>query len=142
MQGLDGATGQPLWSYDADHVSFVSGVSRGTVFVTGDEAFHALDAATGRELWSLGADWGLGEVTVVDGVLYANSLDSYLHTLDVRTGEPHWSVEIGYHLAGTDRPYLVSGGVVYVGYQPTTWTEGEGAPSSGVYALSSSGGER
>ena len=140
VQSLDAATGQPLWSYGADRVSFVSGVSDGMVYVTGKEAFHALDAATGKEMWSLDAGWGLGEVTVVNGILYANSLDGYLHTFDARTGEPFWSVEVGYHLGGTGKPYFVSGGVVYVGYQPTTPTEGEGAPSSGVYAFTAPGG--
>ena len=103
------------------------------VYVTGDEAFHALDAATGKEMWSLDAGRGLGEVTVVNGVLYANSLDGYLHMMDARTGEPISSVEIGYHLGGADTPYVVSGGVVYVGYQ---------LANSGVYALSAPGGGR
>ena len=141
VQGLDAATGQPLWSYEDGYVS-LSGVSDEMVFVTDDEAFHALDAATGRGMWSLDSGWGLWDVTVVDGVLYANSQDGYLHTFDARTGEPFWSVEIGYHLGGTGRPYLVSGGVVYVGYQPTTWPEGEDVPSSGVYALSVPGSGR
>ena len=143
VQALDAATGQPLWSYEPDRVSFVSGVSsKGMVFLTGEEAFHALDAATGKEMWSLDAGWGLGEVTVVDGVLYANSLDGYLHTFDARMGQPIWSVEIGHHLGGMGKPYFVSGGVVYVGYQPTTWAEGEGVPPSGVYALLAPGGGR
>ena len=133
VQALDAATGQPLWSYEDDYVIFISGVANGMVFVTGDEAFHALDAATGREIWSLDADWGLGEVTVVDGVLYANSLDGYLHTFDARTGESFWSVEVGYHHGGADKPYLVSGGVVYVGYQ---------LANSGVYAFTAPGGGR
>ena len=142
VQAIDAATGQPLWSYDDDYVIFISGVANGMVFLTGDAAFHALDAATGKEMWSIDANWGLGEVTVVDGVLYANSLYGYLHTLDARTGEPIWSIDIGYHLGGTGEPYLVSGGIVYVGYQPTTWTEGEGVQSSGVYAFSAPVGGR
>ena len=133
VHALDAATGQPLWSYEDDYVSFVSGVANGIVFVTGDEAFHALDAETGRKMWSLYTDWGLGEVTVVDGVLYANSLDGYLHILDARTGELILNFEIGYHLVGTDKPYVVSGGVMYVGYQ---------LADSGVYALSAPGGGR
>ena len=131
VQAIDAATGQPLWSYEDDYVIYVSGVLDGMVFVTGGEAFHALDAATGREMWSLDANWGFGEVTVVDGVLYANSLDGYLHTFDARTGDPFWSVEVGYHLGGADKPYLVSGGVVYVGYQ---------LADSGVYAFISPSG--
>ena len=136
LRALDAATGQLLWSYEDDYVSFISGVSNGMVFVTSGVAdFYALDVATGKEMWSLDAgDLSLVEVTVVDGVLYAASLDGYLHTFDARTGEPIWSVEIGYHVGGT-KPYLVSGGVVYVGYQPRTWTEGDGVPSSGVYAF-------
>ena len=142
VQAIDAANGQPLWSYDDDHVIFISGVANGMVFLNGVAAFHALNAATGKEMWSVDADWELGEVTVVDGVLYANSFDGYLHTLDARTGEPIWSIDIGYHLGGTDEPYLVSGGVVYVGYQPRTWTEGEGVQSSGVYAFTAPGGGR
>ena len=130
VQALDAATGQLLWSYEAGYVS-LSGAVDGMVFVTDEEAaFHALDAATGTEMWSL-PGWSLAEVTVVDGVLYANSLDGYLHTFDARTGDPFWSVEIGYHHGGADEPYLVSGGVVYVGYQ---------LANSGVYALIAPGG--
>ena len=73
----------------------------------------------------------MGEVTEVDGVVYANSLTGYLHTFDARTGEPIWSVEIGYHLGGTEDPYLVSGGVVYVGYQ---------LADSGIYAFAAPDG--
>jgi len=131
LHALDAATGQPLWSFDEDPVTFVSGVADGMVFVTGSEAFHALDAATGKELWNLDADWGIGEVTVIDGVLYANSLDGYLHTLDAWTGKPLWSVHIGYHLGGTTKPYTVWGGVVYVGYQ---------LDDSGIYAFNAPGG--
>ena len=101
------------------------------VFVTGVEAFHALDSATGNEIWSLDADWALGAVAVIDGVLYANSLSGYLHTFDARTGESIWSVQIGYHLGGIEDPYVVSGGVVYVGYQ---------LADSGVYAFAAPAG--
>ena len=126
LHGLDAATGRLLWSFEEDRAAYVSGGAKGMVFVTGVEAFHALDAATGKELWSLDADWHIGEVEVVDGVLYANSLDGYLHTLDAQTGEPLWSVEIGYHQGGRGKPYAISEGVVYVGYQ---------LEDSGIYAF-------
>ena len=126
LHALDAATGQPLWSFEEDYVFHVSGVGNGMVFVAGALGFYALDAETGDEMWRLGADRELGEVTVVDGVLYANSLSGYLHMLDAGTGGPIWSVDIGYHLGGVDDPYLVSGGVVYVGYQ---------LDDSGIYAF-------
>ena len=126
LRALDAATGQPLWSFEEDYVFHVSGVGNGMVFVAGALGFYALDAETGDEMWRLGADRELGEVTVVDGVLYANSLSGYLHMLDASTGGPIWSVDIGYHLGGVDDPYLVSGGVVYVGYQ---------LDDSGIYAF-------
>ena len=126
LHALDAATGQPLWSFEEDYVFHVSGVGNGMVFVAGALGFYALDAETGDEMWRLGADRELGEVTVVDGVLYANSLSGYLHMLDASTGGPIWSVDIGYHLGGVDDPYLVSGGVVYVGYQ---------LDDSGIYAF-------
>ena len=50
-----------------------------------------------------------GEVREVDGVPYAHS-NGYLHTLDARTGEPIWSVEIGSYFSGRGEPYLVSMG--------------------------------
>ena len=148
LRALDAATGQLLWSFavneekaDLEEASTLQpAVAEGMVFVNtvftyepGRNTFHALDAVTGNELWSLGADWDLSSIMVVDGVLYAHSLGGYLHTLDARTGEPIWSFDIGYHW--WQRPFAVSEGVVYVGYLPTTWTEGQGRPSSGVYAF-------
>ena len=126
LHALDAATGQHLWTFEEDLAQFVSAVSEGMVFVVGVSAFHALDAATGGKVWSLEDGWGLGEVTVTNGVLYANSLTGYLHTVDATTGEPIWSIRIGYHFGGVDKPFLVSDGVVYVGYQ---------LADSGIYAL-------
>ena len=128
LRALDAATGQTLWTFEEDYALFVSGVANGMVFVTGIEAFHALDSATGDEIWSLDDDWNLGEVKEVDGVLYAHS--DYLHTFDARTGDPIWSVQIGGYFSGPGKPYLVSGGVVYVGYR---------LADSGVYAFAAPG---
>ena len=154
LRALDADTGQLLWSFAVDEekadlmeaATRPLAVAEGMVFVQTvftyeprRNAFHALDAAIGEEAWSLGADWDLSSIMVVDGVLYAHSLGGYLHTLDARTGEPIWSVNIGYHW--WQRPFAVSEGVVYVGYLPTTWTEGQGRPSSGVYALAARSGE-
>ena len=148
LRTLDAATGQLLWSFAVDEEKAGLGeaatrplaVAEGMVFVQtlftyepGRNALHALDTATGDEVWSLGADWDLSSIMVVDGVLYAHSLSGYLHTLDALTGEPIWSVHVGYHW--WQRPFAVSDDVVYVGYLPTTWTEGQGSPSSGVYAF-------
>ena len=69
---------------------------------------------------------------VADGVVYAHSLSGYLHTLDARTGESFWSLDVGYHW--WRRPFAVSEGVVYVGYLPTTWTEGEERRVTGYQA--------
>ena len=131
LRALDAATGHPLWSFEDDIALLVSQVADGIVFLTGVNAFHALDAATGDEIWSLDPSWNLTDATVVDSVLYANSLSGYLHTIDARTGEPIWSVDIGYHLGGAHDPYLVSEGVLYVGYQ---------LAGSGVYAFAAPGG--
>ena len=115
-RALDAATGQELWSSDKDDPIYVGGVTDGLVFVIGLWAFHALDAATGAEVWSLAADWGFGEVEVVEGALYANSLGGNFDVLDAYTGDLIWTVDIGYLLGGRHDPFIVSGGVVYVGY--------------------------
>ena len=148
LRALDAATGQPLWSFAVDQKaadlmeasSRPLAVSGGLVFASTvftyrpkRNAVHALDASTGDEMWSLGEGWDTSSILVADGVLYAHSVSGDLHTLDARTGEPIWSLAIGYHW--WRRPFAVSEGVVYVGYLPTTWTEGQGRPSSGVYAF-------
>ena len=130
LRALDAATGQPLWSFEKGFVLRVYEVAEGMVFVSAAGAFHALDAATGEEAWSLGVDWDLSSIMVVDGVLYAHSLGGYLHTLDARTGEPIWSANIGYHW--WQRPFAVSEGVVYVGYQ---------GADSGIYAFTAPSGK-
>ena len=129
LHALDAATGRLLWSFNEDHV-YRAAAAEGLVFVGAAVAFYALDAATGDPLWSLdNQDWGLFSVLAVDGVLYAGS-NGYLHTMDARTGVPIWSVEIGHYPGGPDEPYLVSGGVVYVGYN---------LADSGVYAFAAPG---
>ncbi len=116
LRALDAATGQLLWSFEEGHVTFIAGIADELVFVEDGRSFYALDVATGQEVWSLDNDWGFGEVTVVDGVLYANSVNGYLHTFNARTGAPIWSVRIGYYIGPDYGPYLVSDGVVYAGY--------------------------
>ena len=130
LHALDAATGQRLWSSDVRHPSEEAVVSDGMVFVTDIlGSLYALDAATGASVWSLAEeDWGLTAVQVVDGILYAHSLTGFVHTFDARTGEPIWSLEIGYHW--WRRPFAVSGGVMYVGYQ---------LADSGVYAFTAPG---
>ncbi len=99
LHGLDTATGQVRWSYPGysptgghGYADWVVGAADGTLFISGREAFHALDAPTGDEIWSISRSWELrGEVTVADGVLYANSGSSYLHALNAYTGEPIWT---------------------------------------------------
>lgn len=130
LHALDAATGQRLWSSDVRYPSEESVVSDGMVLVTDIfGALYALDAATGASVWSLAEeDWDLTAVQVVDGILYAHSLTGFVHTFDARTGEPIWSLRIGYHW--WRRPFAVSGGVMYVGYQ---------LADSGVYAFTAPG---
>ena len=154
LRAFDAATGQLLWSFAADKAKAGRGetntrplaVAEGVVFVQtlftyepGRHALHALDTVTGDEVWSLGADWDVSSIMVVDGVLYAHSLSGYLHTLDAFTGELIWSVDIGYHW--WQRPFAVSDGMVYVGYLPTSRTEGQDRSSSGVYACTAPRGK-
>ena len=124
LHALDAATGQHLWSFNVDATSHV--VAAGMVFVHSIfGSTYALDAASGAPVWSLPRDSDLTATLVLDGVLYAHSLTGHVHTFDARTGEPIWSVDIGLHWF--ERPFAVSGGVVYVPYQDYD--------SSGIYAF-------
>ena len=127
LHALDAATGRPIWSFNDDHVYRVA-AAEGLVFVGACVALYALDAATGDPLWSLD-NWGWFSVRAVDGVLYVAS-NGYMHTMDARTGDPIWSVEIGHYPAEPNEQYLVSGGVVYVGYN---------LADSGIYAFAAPG---
>ena len=114
LRALDAATGMLLWSFEEDHVNWISGVADGMVLFQGRESFYALDATTGQERWSRDSSWRLPQVTVADGVIYANVVTGDLHTLDLQTGEPLWTQRIGYYLAPEYGLYRVVDGVVFV----------------------------
>ena len=113
LRALDAVTGMLLWPFEEDHVNWISGVADGMVLVQGRESFYALDATTGQEKWSRDSSWKLPQVTVADGVIYANAVTGDLHTLDLQSGEPLWTQRIGYYLAPEYGLYRVVDGVVY-----------------------------
>ena len=135
---LDVATGRVLWSF-VENLATIVGGADGTVFVLSQRGLYGFDAATGEEMWRVENTWHLDEVTLANGVLYGESEDGYLRTFDAQTGEPIWSLDIGYqHYARpgpriTGRPFAVSGGVLYLGYRHS-------GVDSGVYAYAAPAG--
>lgn len=74
-----------------------------------------------EELWTVdvprSSEFPLPFPVTASGYLAFVSDETRVRTLDLTTGEPAWSIEIGYHKGGSGKPYAISEGVVYVGYQ-------------------------
>ena len=99
IYALDTATGEILWSYEADEMINTAPVTAEGMVYVGSESgrFYALDAATGGLVWSRESmAWALQSPMVADGVLYAESSDGHLRALDAATGEELWRFQKGY----------------------------------------------
>ena len=116
LYALDAASGDIMWSYEADDlITDVPVVAEGMVYVRSESGvFHAVDAATGGLAWSWETtDSALRSPTVVNGFLFAESRDGNLRALIAATGEEVWSFRKGY-FDGVPS-YTIAGGVLYVG---------------------------
>ncbi len=109
-------------------------VVNGVLYTSGDwGTVYALNAASGREIWKyephVDGQWGRYAccdvvnrgVAVADGVVYAASLDGYLHALDAASGRPLWDADAlpargpaAPHYAVTGAP-LIAGNLVVIG---------------------------
>jgi len=73
----------------------------------------AVNVHTGEEIWQvLNAGWSLATPTVVDGIIYSGSHDSYLYALDAKTGQVLWRFKTDGRIKATP---VVCEGVVYFG---------------------------
>ncbi|RJX43669.1 hypothetical protein DM826_05300 [Halonotius aquaticus] len=127
LYAVDTETGQEEWAFETGGVVDCSPtVSDNVVFFgSGDERFYALDAETGQEEWVSYVPYPVrSSPTVADGTLFIaadnepNSLtlaetsdDGIIGALDLETGEPKWSLNIGIDFSSP----TVANGTLFIG---------------------------
>lgn len=136
---LNATTGAPLWqktlqnypNQEANMTPLVSGnamyfSSCNTTKQTPDYGtcdFFAFNATSGAEMWhvpfSSMSTSIMASPTVMDGVVYAGSLDGIIHAYDAGTGSLLWTYNTG---GAIYNPLLSSQGLVYVEVQQNTST--------------------
>ena len=104
LYGLDRATGQVKWKYDAGGMIIGSpAVYEGTVYVGsigGD--IHALDPSSGKPRWTFHAKYGFWTSPCVHkGLVMMGGRDGILYALDAGTGQVNWKYQ-------TPRPILTT----------------------------------
>jgi len=124
--------GHEAWSFEAHTPIWGdAAVTADAVYFAGEDSLlHKLDRGTGRELWhaDLGGgdlkrsgpsptseewDYGASAPVVLDGVVYAGSIDGTLRALGAADGHPFWTYRTGGKiraaaLATADRVYVGS----------------------------------
>lgn len=119
LHALDALTGRELWKFDTgDRIYSSPTLWNDLVFIgTGTEGgnkiarLFAVNAKTGEEVWSFRAEMNfVGGATVVDGILYAGSIDGTLYALDAEgrgdgSTSVYWQFETGGEIWSTPAYY-------------------------------------
>ena len=119
LHAVDAATGEQLWTYQADSLISVAPVVADGVVIAATESggIFAVDAASGTELWTMTTDDREIWITiVVDGVLYAETSWVTLMAVDAVNGQIIGEYEQGTFPGASN--YAVHEGVLYLGYSP------------------------
>jgi outer membrane protein assembly factor BamB len=127
----------PLWSFNPGNSSFTllytPAVANGVAYVGsydfsgGGKLLYALDASTGAQLWSFApGDGMINSPTVINGVVYAVSIDGVAWALNASTGAVLWSQPYGGGPIGASP--TVSNGVLY-------FATANGSSHNAVHAL-------
>lgn len=103
VSAIDAASGDRVWRNDLarktkrDKTAFGGGVAfaDGKLFVSSGFRFvAALDAATGKELWRTTVDAPIHDApTILDGKVFAISVDNELMSFDAQTGDAGWTYQ-------------------------------------------------
>jgi outer membrane protein assembly factor BamB len=135
---LDAESGALLWRAHLERYNPMNVVVRdGRVFAVEAVAL-ALDPATGRELWRFAPDanGALGFSAADERALYFGTDSHRVYALDVATGQPLWSTDVGpdWAFRGTVHGVSVSGDTVYAGVEQYNAANGYVA-SGWIFAL-------
>ncbi len=103
VSAFDAASGERVWRTDVavkthrDKTAFGGGVAYADnkVFVSSGYRFvAALDAATGKLLWRTSTDAPIHDApTILDGKVFAISVDDELMSFDIQTGDAGWTYQ-------------------------------------------------
>jgi len=116
---LDAETGALQWKFGTDagiaSTPVIDEAER-LVYVGGfDSKLRAIDIDTQQERWSFGADnWFWTTPLVVDGVVYAGSLDGNVYAVDIATGSLAWAQPFETEDPVRSAPALAGGVLVVV----------------------------
>lgn len=114
---LDADTGALQWKFETDAGIASTPVfdeAERLVFVGGfDSKLRAIDIDTHQERWSFGADnWFWTTPIVVDGIVYAGSLDGNVYAVDIATGALAWAQPFETDAPVRSAPVLAAGVIV------------------------------
>jgi len=122
LTAVDADTGDVVWRHRVgSYARSAPAVVDGRVYAGGTEAVHCVDLATGEPRWTFDTgsvenvtppDEVFAGVAVVDGTVFAATLEGLLHALDAESGDRRWSAAVGTDVRAT--PAVVDG-TVYVG---------------------------
>lgn len=109
-------SGNPVWSFDTEHVLWAAPVTDGEVlYLPGmDHRMYAIDIATGNSVWTtddLGGSLPGKPALSEDGVLYVGTFGSEMLALDTSSGDVLWRAPAGGWVWGG--PLLVDGMLYY-----------------------------
>lgn len=114
---LDGDTGHLTDVYDAggEIRTPLQVAGRWLIFGTNAGTLHAVDLRSGQDAWSpFHAGRGIPAAPLLhEGVLYVPSLGHKLYAVELASGQPLWSLDLGHGLATT--PAWVEGGWLVLG---------------------------
>ena len=139
VRGYEAETGKKLWEFDTNPKDSVWPRTRneliGTPVIVGDVVyiangqdpehgegvghFYALDATKRGDITTTGALWHFDKIrrsistaAVADGLVYIADFSGYLHCLDAKTGQLHWTHDTFAAIWGSP---FVADGKVYLG---------------------------
>ena len=138
VRGYEAETGKKLWEFDTNPKASVWPRTRneliGTPVIVGDLVyiangqdpehgegtghFYAIDATKRGDITQTGLLWHFDKIrrsistaAVADGLVYIADFSGYLHCLDAKTGQLHWTHDV---LAAVWSSPLVADGKVYL----------------------------
>ena len=138
VRGYEAESGKKLWEFDTNPKASVWPRTRNELIATpvifddrvyiangqdpehgeGTGHFYAIDATTRGDITQSGALWHFDKIrrsistaAVADGLVYIADFSGYLHCLDAKTGQLHWTHDV---LAAVWASPLVADGKVYL----------------------------
>jgi len=92
IQALDAATGEEVWEFKSEYLSFTPAVADGTVYGVGGDNLHAVDADSGDPLWRFELEQSANAAPAVAGNSVYISAENTLYAVNSESGTQQWTV--------------------------------------------------